>query len=148
MIWHWIGYKSLSKPMITISTNVSMYHEVSMNPTIYKTGSLFPQYLFNFITAIVVIIILHPCGAKSILVNINICFLFNHFSTLQSFMLLKFWIVEYKHLCILHIQYYGYWWPGDIRSQGIGNHGINLVFQEYSTFTTRGVKKSLVYMIL
>ena len=59
-------------------------------------------------------------------------------------MLLKFWIVEHKQLCILHIQYHGYWWPDDVRSKGISSLGVDLITQEYSAFTTRRVKKFLV----
>ena len=33
-------------------------------------------------------------------------------------------------------QYHGCWWPGDIRSQGISNHGIDLFNMEYSSFNT------------
>ena len=38
---------------------------------------------------------------------------------LQSF------LVEGKDSIILHNQYYGWWWPGDIKSQGINSHGIS-----------------------
>ena len=34
-------------------------------------------------------------------------------------------------------QYYGCWWPGDTRSQGINSHCIDLVLPKYSGFSTR-----------
>ena len=37
----------------------------------------------------------------------------------------------------------GCWWPGNGMSQGISNHGIDLVFSEYSSFSTRRVKKQM-----
>ena len=36
-------------------------------------------------------------------------------------------------------QFYGCWWPGDARSQGISSHGIDLVL-EYSSISTRRVR--------
>ena len=47
--------------------------------------------------------------------------------------------VEDKDLLILYIAYHG-WWPGDTRSQGISNHGVDLVLLEYSSFSTNRVK--------
>ena len=35
--------------------------------------------------------------------------------------------MEDKETFILQSQYHGCWWPGDTRSHGINNHGINLV---------------------
>ena len=33
---------------------------------------------------------------------------------------------EDRKMFILHCQYHSCWWPGDVRSQGIGSHGIDL----------------------
>ena len=40
--------------------------------------------------------------------------------------------MDAKDLPILRRQYHGCWWPGDIRSQVISSHGIDLVILEYS----------------
>ena len=42
---------------------------------------------------------------------------------------------EDKNQFILHRQYYDHWWLVDSTSQGIYNHGIDLVRSEYSRFT-------------
>ena len=34
-------------------------------------------------------------------------------------------------------QYHGCWWPGDMRSQSISSHGIDLVCWDYSGFSTK-----------
>ena len=39
-------------------------------------------------------------------------------------------------------QYHGCWCPGDARSQDISSHGIDLVIQKYSTFSTSRVKNN------
>ena len=44
---------------------------------------------------------------------------------------------------ILHSQYPGCWWPGDTIIHSIGSCGIDLVFWEYSGFSTRRVTISL-----
>ena len=36
-----------------------------------------------------------------------------------------------------HDQYLGCWCPGDVRSQDIGSHGVDLVLPDYSRFSTR-----------
>ena len=43
-------------------------------------------------------------------------------------------------LSYLHSQYHDCWWPGDMRSQGIMSHGIDLVLPEYSNLCTRRVE--------
>ena len=53
--------------------------------------------------------------------------IFYHFWGLRWYMQLKSYPKESKGLFILHIQYHGCWWPGDVRSQGIGSHNIELV---------------------
>ena len=35
-------------------------------------------------------------------------------------------ILKEKDLFVVHSQYYGWWWLGDARSQGISCHGIDL----------------------
>ena len=39
----------------------------------------------------------------------------------------------------LLIQYHYCWWPGDTRTQGISNNGIDIVITEYSGLSTGGV---------
>ena len=53
---------------------------------------------------------------------------------------LKSFLMEERNTFIQHNQYHGCWWPGDIRSQGIRSHGIDLFFLEYSSLTTRRVR--------
>ena len=70
---------------------------------------------------------INPFRAKFFRGNINI-FLhfvsFLHIDTTQVFEILP--QID-KNLPILHSQYYGCWCPGDVRSQGISSHGIDLV---------------------
>ena len=37
----------------------------------------------------------------------------------------------------IYCQYHGYWWPSDIRSQGISSNVIDLVLPGYSGISTR-----------
>ena len=51
----------------------------------------------------------------------------------DCFLILRWWrylksiLVKANDLFILHNQYLGCWWPGDIKSQGISSHGIDLL---------------------
>ena len=40
--------------------------------------------------------------------------------------------VHKRHIPVLLCHYYGCWWPGDTRSQGINSHGSGLVLIKYS----------------
>ena len=40
-------------------------------------------------------------------------------------------LVEDKEQFILHIQWHGWGWPGDARSQDIISHGVDFIIQEY-----------------
>ena len=37
-----------------------------------------------------------------------------------------------KDMCIAYDQYYGCWWPADVRGQGISSNGIDIGFLKYS----------------
>ena len=67
-----------------------------------------------------------------------ICILFC-FSTMRWHRSLKSFLGEDKDLFTLLSQYHGCWCPGDVRSQGINSHGIDLVLLEWSSFSTRRV---------
>ena len=67
------------------------------------------------------------------------------FPILQLCRLLKSLLIEDKHLFILLSQYPSCWWPGDARSQGISRYSIDIVFLEYSGFSTTRVKKKSDY---
>ena len=54
--------------------------------------------------------------------------LFLIFSTLRWHMKWKSLLLEDRDPFIMYIHYHCCWWPGDARSQGISNHGIDLVF--------------------
>ena len=69
----------------------------------------------------------------------NIC-IYNHFSVLRKLRQLKSFLLDDKELFIPHNQYHGCWWPGNIRSQGISNHGIDKVIKQYSWLSKGGVK--------
>ena len=43
---------------------------------------------------------------------------------------MKSFLMEYTDPCILHIHYYGFWCPGDARSQGISSYDIDQVILE------------------
>ena len=51
---------------------------------------------------------------------------------------------EQEHLYCTHHQYYGCWWPGATRSQGISSHGIDLGHPEYSSFNASGLSRKVV----
>ena len=43
-------------------------------------------------------------------------------------------------ISVFHSQYHpSCWWSGDLRSQGISSHGVDLVCMEYSSLSTTGV---------
>ena len=63
--------------------------------------------------------------------------IFYHFTTLEWCRYLKPFLMEGKTPFVFHGQYHGCWWPGDVRSQDIINHGIDLVYMEYSILCTR-----------
>ena len=60
---------------------------------------------------------------------------------------LKSFHMEGKDLCDIYIQYYGCWWPGDSRSQGINSHGIVLVLTDYSGLNTTRANMYLVQCV-
>ena len=62
--------------------------------------------------------------------------IFNNFSILRWHRRLIFIPMEDKNLFILHGQYHGCWCLGDVRSQGISSHGIDIV----SSCSNRRVK--------
>ena len=64
------------------------------------------------------------------------CEIGHNFSTLKWHFKSK--CKEYEELFILHGQYHGCWYPGDAMSQGISNHGIDLVL-EWSGLSTRRI---------
>ena len=67
---------------------------------------------------------------------------FEFYFILCSAMVLVLEIFPYRRTYLSLIQYHDCWWPGDIRSQGISRHGIDLVLHEYSGFSTKRVKSS------
>ena len=50
-----------------------------------------------------------------------------------------FFLQQDKDLLIRHSQNHGCWWPGDARSQGISNRGIDPVLLKYSSLNTKGL---------
>ena len=54
--------------------------------------------------------------------------------------------------CILHNQYCGCWLPGDLMSQAISSHGIDLFLLEYSALNTRrfvmSIQEGLIITLL
>ena len=62
-----------------------------------------------------------------------------HSSTLRCYRKLKSPIMDVKEPFILHSQCRSCWWLGDARSQGISNHGIDLLIPGYSSFSIRKV---------
>ena len=44
------------------------------------------------------------------------------------------------------VNIHGYWWCGDMGSQGISVHSIGLVFEEYSSLNTRKVRDTWHHM--
>ena len=52
---------------------------------------------------------------------------------------LKTFLTVDKDLHKLHDQYHYCWWPGDARGQVINSHGIDLVYMEYYSFSTREI---------
>ena len=62
----------------------------------------------------------------------------HHSSTPKHRTLSKFTLKEEdKNYSIAHGQYHHCWWPGDIRSHGISNNGIDLDSPEYFCFCTK-----------
>ena len=57
-----------------------------------------------------------------------------------------FFLVEDKDPLILHSQYHCCWWPGNARSQGISNHGIDLFLPEFQHLD--GWRPSLLVAIM
>ena len=53
-----------------------------------------------------------------------------HPMLLKHLRLLRFSLKQEKNICISHNQYHGCWWPGNVRSQGISSHGIDLLYLE------------------
>ena len=51
--------------------------------------------------------------------------------------------MEEKYQPFLHSRYHDGWCHGGARSQGISNHGIGLVYLEYSSSSNRKIKWSL-----
>ena len=45
-------------------------------------------------------------------------------------------------ICILYNKKHGWWWTGDIRSQGINSYGIDPVVPECFRFSTRQIESS------
>ena len=66
----------------------------------------------------------------------KIIFLFLSFHNVDA---LESFLMEDNYSFILHGQCHGCWWPGDLRRQAISIHGIDLVFLEYSSLSTRRV---------
>ena len=60
------------------------------------------------------------------------CYILYHFPILIRLRQLKSVLKEGKNLCVIHGQYHGCWWSGDVRSQGISSHDIGLVYSQYS----------------
>ena len=54
----------------------------------------------------------------------------------------------YWDLHILHSQDHNWWWPGNIRSQGISRYDIDLVRMEYPVTTVERVNKTLQSLAL
>ena len=48
-----------------------------------------------------------------------------------------------KNVFIQLSHYHSCWWPGDFRNKGISCHGIELIFLEYPSQSTRRVNSSL-----
>ena len=72
-------------------------------------------------------VFINPLRAKFFIGNINI---YLHFMLLLiCHMHLKSFLKYDQDLHILHSQYHGCWCPGDVRSQGISSHDIDLAEQ-------------------
>ena len=74
------------------------------------------------------VICINPLRAKFFRGNINIYLHFVSFLHIDTMQVVEILPLEQdKNLPILHNQYHGCWCPGDVRSQGISSHDIDLV---------------------
>ena len=74
--------------------------------------------------------------------------IFYHFSTLMTAQLAEI-LPDWKWDQFMpHSQYHDCWWPGDVRSQSISNHGIDQIIPENSTFITERVKSPAQYILM
>ena len=70
---------------------------------------------------------INPLRAKFFRGNINIYLHFVSFLHIDTMQVVEILPQIRQNLPILHSQYHGYWFPGDVRSQGISSHDIELV---------------------
>ena len=62
-----------------------------------------------------------------------------HLSSMIRHRCLKSFLMEHTNMFIQHFQYHGCWWPGSWRRQGISSNGIDLLYWEYPSLSTRRV---------
>ena len=100
-------------------------------PDVYKAKSsiqpTFGQVWQRLYGSIMFAYIVNPLHAKFIRVSINIYLHFMSFLHIDLTQVLKILPQVREGPNILHNQYHGCWCPGDVRSQGISSHDIDLV---------------------
>ena len=87
-------------------------------------GSVWVNYISQPITEGFILFTLY---VLNIATKLETCiYNFYRSSSLTLHRCLKSFLMQDKHLLILHSQYHGCWWPGDTRSQGVNNHVSDL----------------------